>query len=620
MALNPTKKMKTMMNPALHAVCKRRNPMTEEMWRYYILPYCDLLSLMQLNWTCAHLRAILNKPEFVVEWQDQCWYMFRECYCERNLFYLQGVEFCDFAYDYSRMFRSYHEVALELRRYGRSVGMHQMDSQMNWQEIPNLEPTREHKKFHPGIFQCWIENLIIPMPRMVKVGVEFTYCQSASGSIRRENETEEEFQNRTYWRNFHNIDDETVPSHRKKAQWMHFNPFDTNTDDMSNYEDKVDNYILRCQAEGRDPCDPLDDMDDDGHMAAQWARKVMYGSPLGNQKYPMELCMREVDLMPNEAQRNGVDYIERLFLPLHKYHPSCTLIEHHGVVYFAGVRYENEKGDFVNWAMSTLSLQNGFYTHMWMDCCQHFLYTLGTYLRHLAVEIQDDLPPRALRRRWLELMHLENCGECVREMSSNPSQANRDRDALDHVMSNSRYQVFNRLVMGHVTRVLEAQTEREILDFDYGENRRYMENLIPVNIQHNPQRLEGTMVLEIDQALEVLSYMTSFALYVSARTDAATEVSRTRTMQIYLASGFSLLAFAPTWKKDYYEIFRPASTVSTLTKMPMRVPEISLTKNHRYQRYLRFLNARVLFHQPDNVYMQKTAITQDIDLEKLMEM
>lgn len=622
MAFPNTKKMKKCIESLdSNPMDCRKNPMTMELWRYYILPYCDLISLMQLNWTCAHLRELLNKPEFVVEWQSQCWYLYRECPCERNLFYLQGVEFCDFAFDSSRVYRGYYEVSAELRRHGRSVGMHQMDSQMNWQHIPRLEPTMDPNRFHPGLFQCWIENLIIPVPRMVKVGVEYTYVRSASSSQRYDNETTEEFQRRQFWRNFHSVEDNVAtPARIKKADWIPFNPFDGElvNEDMFQYQDKVDNYIRRCQKEERDPLDPLDDHDDEGHEAAQWARKIMYGSPLGNQKYPMELCIREIDLMPNEAQRNGVDYIERLFLPLHKYHPSSTLMEHHGVVYFAGVRYENERGDFVNWAMATLSLQTAFYTHMWMDCCQHFLFTLATYLRHIATEIQDDLPPRALRRRWLELAHMSHCGDCQRNMDPEPHQRNRDREAIDQIVNNARYQVFNRLVMGRVTRVVEAQMERDVLDFDSGEGRRYMEQLIPVNIQHNPQRTEDTMVLEIDQALEVLSYMTSFALYVGARTDATTETTRIRTMQIYLCSGFSLLAFAPRWKKDYYDIFK--NPMNPSLKMPMRVPEIPITKNHRYQRYLRFLNGRILYYQQDNEYMQKTAKHEDIDLGRLMEM
>lgn len=645
------KKTRVMMN---HKVAL---PFTMEMWRYYILPYCDLLSLIQLNWTSQQLRGILNKPEFVNEWQTQCWYLYRECMCERNLFYLQVVDFCDFAFDYNQMFRNYHEASAELRRLGRSVAMHQMDKQMNWQNTPRLVSQNNPRQFHSGIFQCWIENLIVPMPRMLPVGVEHSYLMSASGNNRKDNESEEEFHNRLFWRNFHNVDDDKIPSQQKSADWCPFDNGNYNGENIYRYEDKVDNYIYRCKAEGRDPYDPLDDMDDEGHVAAQWARKRMYGSPLGTQKYPMELCLRQCELMPNEAQRNGVDYIERMFMPLHKYHPACTLMDHHGIVYFSGIRYENERGDFVNWAVHSLALRNAFYMHMWMDCCQHLLHTLATYLRNLAQQIQDDMPPRVLRRRWLHLRHMQNCADC-REFTkhhripfhnSDTYSQERDLEALDQVLTNGRYALYNKLIMTTVSDITPEPNNSSLFDtlLEPNDMQNYMEKLIPKHIEHNPIRTEDHMVMDLDQALELLSYMTAFAVYVGPRTGPSTEVTRLRTLQIYLASGFSLLAFAPTWKKDHYLLLKPtklyldkifqdrtssssSTSSSELTgtplpynpKVPMNIPNMLLTNNHRFQRYLNFLNQRTLYYQADHAReaMEQLKAQHQVDLGKMMEM
>ena len=92
-------------------------------WRYIVLPYCDLGSLLRVAWTCTTLRNIVQHPSFVVEWQTQCWYLYRDCCCDRNQFYQQVTPWCPFVYDYTPPMDNQWEARLFLRHHGRGASM-----------------------------------------------------------------------------------------------------------------------------------------------------------------------------------------------------------------------------------------------------------------------------------------------------------------------------------------------------------------------------------------------------------------------------------------------------------------------------------------------------------------
>lgn len=60
---------------------------------------------------------------------------------------------------------------------------------------------------------------------------------------------------------------------------------------------------------------------------------------------------------------------------------------------------------------------------------------------------------------------------------------------------------------------------------------------------------------------------------------------------MYLQWCESLLLFHPGWRMDYDVKPSRANVWDGI-----RVPRVELTHNHRYQRYLRFLNERILYH------------------------
>lgn len=551
---------------------------SKEVWRYQIIPYCDLLSLIRLSWTNRVLWYLLNTPEMVVEWQTQCHYLFRECKCPRNLFYLQPQLLCDFTYDVALELGSQWESDQRLTHLGRSV-LQMLNATHNiqgWTEVPHLDPMYANKaQFTAGLFQSYMEDMLIPAPRMLFVGVEHSRIHPQNHT-RCVGETEDAFKRRQFWRSFHEITDDRPTTNDSGFI-------------LSARIDLVDAYVHKCEEDesARDPYDPADDPDCDGHHAAQWARRCMYETPVGMQAYPLELCLRREQLMGNQVRQFGVDYIDRLFLPIRRYSRDQALLDHRGPVYFSGIRYENERGDFVNWAMSTYTLQNAIYSHLWLDSSNRFIDTLQSHVIQISREIEDDMPIQRLITRWNYLEHSTtcprrqtggNCGTHVHDSSLEGLKRDKEARAL---LRHPGYEVYNHLIQNAV---------RDGYQWDHPFNQEYLVALIPGGA-YTYQRTETQICSDIHNLLELTSYVTEFSKTVAPRVGIETTRMREATLRIYLRAGFSLLAFAPTWRRTHS--WRPSLTKYTQS---LSIPVIDVTKNHRMQRYLKFLNRRTLYY------------------------
>lgn len=553
---------------------------SKEVWRYQIIPYCDLLGLIRLSWTCRTLNAMLNSPEVVVEWQTHCSYLFRECKCPRNLFYFQPHAFCEFTHDVSLELTSQWESDQRLTVLGRSL-LQMMTAVHNiaqWQEVPILDPMNVHKNlFHSGLFHSYIEDLLVPAPRMLYVGVENarTYAQT---HVKCTGEKDKDYEYRKYWRNFHEVtSDRVIP---RESGFI-----------LSVKVDLVDAYVRNCERDemgARDPYDPADDPECEGHHAAQWARKCMYETPVGMQSYPLELCLRKEQLVGNSAQQFGVDYIDQLFLPVRRYSRDMVLMDHRGPVYFSGIRYDNERGDFVNWAMSMYTMQNAVYSHLWLDSCNRFVESLQGHVVGLAREVEEDMPIQRLVSRWNYLEHSLSCpnrasgGYCgFFTHDTSPEALKRDKEARA-LLRHPGYEVYNHLITNAV---------RDGYQWDHPFNHEYLMALVPGGAYHY-QRTETQICNDIHNLLELGSYITEFARCISPKVGASTVQRRHATLRIYLRAGFSLLAFAPTWKRGHS--WKPSRTPYTCS---LSIPNIDITKNHRMQRYLDFVNRRTLYYQ-----------------------
>lgn len=553
--------------------------------KHHLLPFCDVMSMMRLCWTNKSLRALLNQPKTVVEWQRQCWFLYQECHCDRNLFYLRAETFCDFAFDWnSTTMCSQFECDMYLRMFGRTVTM-LMAQKDQPQQVPSrrllpfLYPQKDTKRFRAGVFQTWIEDLIIPVPRMVECGVENVFVHPQNHPRMMFTESHEDYAKRVYWRNFHDVDD-CSPKQKKSTGFDLWSPVDL-----------VKEYYAKCAKEERDPHDPMDDPNCEGHIAASWARKLMYQTPLGMQHYPLELCMRKQDL-EGKAFHDGVDYIDRMFLPIN-YHNGTRplLIEHHGPVYFQGVRYENEKGDFINWALSTHALLNGFYSLMWLDVSHHFIKLLTQTLRNLAYEIETDLSLDRLTTRWQYIEHMRSCHTCAHELATHETwESMRDEDALEFLQEGC-FSFYHNVIRRTVHQYLE-KTLHHSPDAELDPLRSYLTNLLPnMAFMDNPNRTEIQIVVEMHYLLEYGTYLTRFAHVIAPRVSGITASLRRTSMQIYLASALSLMAFAPTWMQSYH--WKPSKTNQLIS---MRVPTINLTQNHRFMMYLQYTHARTMFY------------------------
>lgn len=553
-----------------------------QVWRHYIALYCDLVSLIRLSGVNRFLYHMLNEPRFIVEWQSSCWYLFRDCLCERNQFYLNIEEWCEYLWDTSGSWTAMGFGDRVLTDFGRDV----------WRLL--LRPTSSMLKdtptldamnglFHSGVFQSFTEQLIVPMPRMVYVPVE---CTTLLPSVytRQDNETLDEAKHRSFWRNFHEVAP-GLPVPDAGFGWTDYHR-------ASQYRDPLDVYLERCAREGLNPHDPGHDPDCEGHHTAQVLRQSMYSTPLGQQLYPLDLCLRREDL-GGMARYRGVDYIDRIHLPSHEFGGSeRLLLDHRGPVYLDGARYTHERGDLVPWALSTLNVQNAFYRHLWFDCMHHLLHGVQAHVHMMIGIIEADLSAElaANRYRWVD--HQTICTGCRSQPyhMHPPEERERDAEAIRFV-NHPFYEAFHGL--------LRTSIEQAVTLGPWAEHH-YLGALYPTMAAD--YREETLMVRDVHYLLELLGFVTDFSLYMAPRVNPEEAVARKRTVATYIASGISLFAFAPTWKMGYHWAPSKANEMISL-----KTPYVVATQNHRFQRYCQFLNERTLFYQPEALSILRQA-------------
>lgn len=575
--------------------------LSPDVWRFHVLYFCDVSTLLQLHATCSQIRAMIEAVQFVVDWQTQAWYLERRCPCDRNLFYLKVGQFLEFAWDCLEIPNS-RASDVALRACGRCVNM-ELAPRI---PVPYLDPRNSPRCFLPGLLDIWYEHWIVPVPRMTFVRVEDCNVRAPLTT------------NSPFWLDHHPVpetDPEEGDTPEQRAQIGVVPP----THFQVLGPDLVTAYEQDCATVHRDPHDPAQDNAEClGYQAVRWARRRMYETAVGVQTYPLHLCLRRSDLT-GRAYRSGMAYLETQFAPVnrpptpHAGFPANGLgiLPHNGALYFHPVRYNNEAGDFVPWALSMLALQQGIYRHAWFDGCHHVLSRMDEFVRELANEVQADLPMYAMAERWHHLHRRAFLGETAQVSTTAlddiatetiphaERRARQDQWALD-LMYNPHYATYNR--------VIGRYAEREHLYWDsqlgspYPGHFPYLTELLGDAVRaFAGHRTEAMLVAELREMIRVSDYIVRFALTVGPLTDPVTELRRYRCLNAYLGAATSLIMFAPSFRR-VPSWRRTASAASGPRMLSHEIPTVNLQHNHRYRRYLRWLNRRTLFYVPDPTY------------------
>lgn len=573
--------------------------LSTDCWRYGVMLFCDVSTLLRLHVVCTQLRQVLNDPAFVVEWQTACWYLqTRGCVCERNLFYLDVCQYLDFAFDCLGI-TSTRVSDVALKSTGRTANL----DYATRIPLPHVDPRRAPRCFASGLLDVWMENWIVPMPRMLFVPVEDTQVHSGGHGD-------------PFWLDHHPVPEQDGEESETPAQTARrglAQPPPTHF--VRTGPDLVQAYESDCRSVGRDPHDPVQDNDDClGYHATRWARRRLYETAVGIQTYPLHLCLRRSDLV-GRAYRSGMEHLESLFLPVQRSLTAHTdgdiqMLTHTGPIYFHPVRYNNESGDFQNWALATLAVTQGVYQHAWFDSVQHTLQRLDDFARTLAMEVEQDLPMYRMCDRWCHLHRRVFLGEAAwppdprfPDGSTQPTdraarQQQRDQAALD-VMYDPHYASYNRLLNRMAERndnLLGADEDGILMLPPYSSHYRYLSDLLGDRERYFAhQRTEATLMHELRELMRLTDYIVRFSMTIGPMTDPLTEMRRFRCLEAYLGAGTSLLMFAPSFRR--VPSWRPSE--HTLLTAAGRVPRMNLQSNHRFRRYLRFLNRRTLFYVPD---------------------
>lgn len=599
-----------------------------DVWRYHLLLFCDLSSLLRISWLNSSLRRLLHDSAFVVEYQDACWFLEdRICRCPRNIFYLNVREVLDFTYEYTGKTRrqrrnretereeenqetidSIQDAVLLLRRMGRTPDMLTQSFQRSGQPptrsplpVKRLDPQRS-PLFGEGLASTWVDECIIPVPRSMTQPVDQRRLDSVGLHLttREQLTTEsvEEFSHRTFWRGFHEITDAMLYEAECGRDPMGACLRD---DQRTSHgygpvrPDLLDEWKEHCVAVGRDPYDPLYDDDEcRGFRCIRWVRERMFDSAVGGTCYPLELCLSSQRLS-GTAARLGVDYLDRMYIHLHRYtggSPDWTTMEHRGPLYLMGVRYEHASEDFCGWVLNTMALMHSVYGHMWLDGMVQWNRMVMSHLHHLAEAIEEDMPFLFLQARW-RFLHTLCFGGPSMAAPRQPyteRQRRRDQEAI-HLIFNNHHLAENRYLSNLVQ---SGDTWTNVGDVAQ-RSRHYMTSLLE---QHdrppNSHRTESERIHDATRLIRFAEYMTDFAEFVAPRVDDRTLTTRRRTLRLFLSSYVSMVMFSPGWKRVYH--WKPSRTHE---ETHWHVPRINPRHNHRFNRYQEYCNRRTLFYHPD---------------------
>jgi hypothetical protein len=614
--------------------------------RYHFLPFCNLDTLLRLNHVCRGFRHVLNDPAVMDDWQATCWWtQSRHCQCERRTYLLDVDRWCPFVWDYRGTgdrhdnlegCQSVRDMQVVLRRYGRSIPM-MLQSIQRPLRVPSVPYPRNHcaclfdvaqtndcgngAVFCPGMHSETVDRLLIPLPRMLSIPVE--RCRLGRAGDQPEPSA--------YWGRFHEVTDAMIEEN-ERIKWdkQEVPPvvkdrtpaIATEFADVDEpYVDQVVRYMEMCDRDGRNPYDPCEDTADmDGYRAEQWARRLLYESPVGIQTFPLYLCIHRDDLM-GTSHRMGPVYIDRHFLSSNAYEGGgggeLAVLGMHGEVLFNNVRYDNQRGDFTTWCLSTMGLLNATYHHLWHDYVRNFLRSLRLYLVGLVEEIQADLPMSHLVPQWQRLMrHLfvyqsftaniyyPRPNEFPREKPY--PLTDREKEALRFLMDGA-----HRTEFIHIQQAVEAWLHQPLTQQRLF-REPYMRHLLPHEHWNSATYSEHALAQDVERLLGISEFLVGFSEKLGPRLDRNTVFLRRRMHRLYLNSGTSILLWAPHWQRPFPDGWRHIHTDPT-EEVPLRLLNLNLHYNHRYVEYLRFLNSRALFHHatPDSWYTTQ-AHDQDV--------
>lgn len=604
--------------------------------RYHFLPYCNLDTLLRLNHVCRGFRMALNNPEVISDWLTTCWWTQpRHCLCDRRQFLIEVERWCPFMWDYRGTGShtddlegclSIRDVQLVLRNWGRSIPMmlQSLERPMRMRPIPY---PRNHcaclfdvaqrgsggAVFCPGMHSEMVEMLLVPLPRMLTIPVE----RARLGRTAMDVETD------MVWGRFHEVTDAMLEEN-EDAKWNKQEvppclkgvvyPTPTEFDDAEpDYEDRVVAYMARCRAEGVDPHDPGQDNENmDGYRAEQWARRLLYESAVGLQTYPLYLCVHRDDLR-GSAHRLGPVYIDRHFvssLVYEGHQGELSLLGQNGEVLLNNVRYDNQAGDFTSWCLSTMGTLNAVYHHLWHDYARMWLRHLRLYLLGLVSEIQSDLPMSQLVPAWQRMLgnvflHQPFEANIPHPQSRKPPNK-REKAAVQFIMDQSfrrEFMVVQRYVEEWLHRPLtQSRMFRE----------PYLRNIVPDEHWNGATYPEHALVQDVERLMNLSEYLLGFSELLGPRLDQNTVFLRRRMHRLYLNSGLSLLLWAPHWQRPFPDGWRHIHT-EPHTEVPLRMLHLNVANNHRYVDYLRFLNTRALYHNPQfDAWHLAEALRQDV--------
>lgn len=600
-----------------------------DVWKFLVVPYADLPSLLQLYFTCRDLHNHLNEPTTIQTYLSESWFVQRPlCDCDRNQHRLDVSKICEFYWDRIGVHCA-RDMEVALRVVGRGVDMYG-DPRRSRPIRPRVEPDaplmtkvmRRHKpqQYTKGILSSYFDGLVVPLPRLLSVPVESQRLGSvgyrAWKRAQEPGESIHDYQTRLYWRGCHDVD---RPDGDRTSGF-----------DEGPYVDLVKDYVQRCAQEDRDPTDPSkDDEAQTGYHADHWARHQNNRGPVGVQSYPVEICLSRREIRGSTARR-GLSEIDMLFLPAERAPTqgddvTAQVMMHNGMVYLHPIRYINETGDFVPWCLSTIAVMRGIRQYMWYDSILYIIRRLNEFTLLVATEVQNDLSFPQMMLRWEFLQRTEVRMEArwppdsyvttvVPAKASDPTVMRTDCIPPTQHPPNAEYteqivalqkcrnERAGRLLRCPLYANFNRHIENKIAEYERSNRREvstsfrdgYLVSMIPTMYDHPPTpHTEVGMMRQLHRQIWLADYIVEFAGSVGPRVDSMTDFRRNRTLSAYLGVATSLLAFAPGFTdRPHWWPYNNRMDAGSV------IPRVNLTHNHRFQLYRDFVSARQHFFDP----------------------
>lgn len=518
----------------------------------YIVPLCDINSLINLSWTNQLFRHILQNIDVLHRWQETSYYVDTSgcpAPCQRNMSYLNIHELCPFLWsvdqstqERQRPIERHGDILREMRINGRPMGMliHNLeDHTVSGACAPSmyLDPSQT-RGYEGGMFAEAYDTAVVALPRIrhKKPHQRKTVMRNHRGEI----VVPSMYEAHAQQHQDDEIEEFWIEHHHTESKEGNLYEDEEDDDLLSEWDRVVTQYGGNAE----------DVPDTTKCLLYQQMDSLLQLRNIGCQSYPLNHCLHQYQLDYANLEANAAyDWIfvvggDEDILPR-------KVMYMNGFVYFVGVLYDHGPGDAVNWMLAMHHIERYMFYRIWRECMMTLIQYVRRHTMDMIEEIETTLRYTEFRER-VDLGHRWSTDAFRRDFLDEDDTTIKSLDAVADLMYNVDYQSTWMLILS----VNNRGISNEYL---------YLSHLMPVfdemicNQSHMRPEDDKRLVVELDHMLRLECFIYHLGNDLIFGGPDGGYIRRGHEMgardrmnlKIYLQQALCLFMFGPGWRTEY---------------------------------------------------------------------